>query len=125
MHQYFRCVYILIRSVVFLHPYAETPYTDQLTKESLVERTIRATLHARDTLMAGFTAVRDLGTEGAEDADIHLRKCMSGPNALIPGPRYFCANRAIVATGSYGKDTVGRKGNQLLMIWCIQDLGAR
>lgn len=44
----------------------------------------------------------DLGTEGAEDADVALRKLMSGPNAIIPGPRYFIANRAIVATGSYG-----------------------
>lgn len=46
---------------------------------------------------------RDLGTEGAEDADISLRKCLSGPNPLTPGPRYFCANRAIVCTGSYGE----------------------
>ena len=46
---------------------------------------------------------RDLGTEGAEDADIQLRKCMSGPDPLIPGPRYFCANRAIIASGSYGE----------------------
>jgi len=44
----------------------------------------------------------DLGTEGAGDADIALRKCLSGPNALIPGPRYFCATRAIAPTGSYG-----------------------
>lgn len=56
----------------------------------------------------------DLGTEGAEDADIQLRKCLSGPNPLIPGPRYFCANRAIIASGSYGEfpvqhlDAVGR-----------------
>lgn len=47
-------------------------------------------------------ACRDLGTEGAGDADIHLRKAMAGPNPMIPGPRYFTANRAIVATGSYG-----------------------
>ncbi|KAJ8457137.1 hypothetical protein ONZ51_g11706 [Trametes cubensis] len=88
---------------MFLHPYAETTWEDQLTKESLVERTVRATVHAKRTLMAGFTTVRDLGTEGAEDADIQLRKCMSGPNPLIPGPRYFCANRAIIASGSYGE----------------------
>ncbi|KAJ3891481.1 hypothetical protein GG344DRAFT_76878 [Lentinula edodes] len=87
---------------VFLHSYGETSWDDQTTKESLVERTIRATVHARKTLMSGFTTVRDLGTEGAEDADISLRKCLSGPNPLIPGPRYFCANRAIVCTGSYG-----------------------
>jgi len=52
--------------------------------------------------MAGYTSVRDLGTEGAGDADIALRSCLSGPNPIIPGPRYFCANRAIVTTGSYG-----------------------
>ncbi|CAL1694760.1 unnamed protein product [Somion occarium] len=86
----------------FLHPYSETSWEDQNTRESLVERTIRATVHARETLMAGYTAVRDLGTEGAGDADVLFRKCVSGPNPLIPGPRYFCANRAIVTTGSYG-----------------------
>ncbi|OBZ78983.1 hypothetical protein A0H81_01314 [Grifola frondosa] len=86
----------------FLHPYSETSWEDQLTKEPLAERTVRATVHARRTLMAGYTAVRDLGTEGAEDADIALRRCLSGPDPLIPGPRYFCANRAIVVTGSYG-----------------------
>ncbi|KAJ7267177.1 hypothetical protein C8J57DRAFT_360994 [Mycena rebaudengoi] len=86
----------------FLHSYSETSWVDQLSKESLVERTVRATVHARQTLMAGFTSVRDLGTEGAEDADISLRKCLSGPEPMIPGPRYFCANRAIVSSGSYG-----------------------
>ncbi|KAI0355152.1 hypothetical protein OH77DRAFT_1403522 [Trametes cingulata] len=87
---------------MFLHSYAETSWDDQLTKESLVERTVRAVVHAKRTLMAGYTTVRDLGTEGAGDADIQLRKCLSGPNPLIPGPRYFCANRAIIASGSYG-----------------------
>ncbi|KAK0469359.1 uncharacterized protein EV420DRAFT_1659320 [Desarmillaria tabescens] len=87
---------------MFLHSYAETSWMDQLTKESLAERTIRATVHARKTLLAGFTTVRDLGTEGAGDADLALRQCLAGPNPIIPGPRYFCANRALVATGSYG-----------------------
>ncbi|KAF9447853.1 hypothetical protein P691DRAFT_801734 [Macrolepiota fuliginosa MF-IS2] len=87
---------------LFLHAYAETSWNDQVTKESLAERTIRATVHARDTLLAGFTTVRDLGTEGAFDADISLRKCLSGREPIIPGPRYYCANRAIVTTGSYG-----------------------
>ncbi|SJL10060.1 uncharacterized protein ARMOST_13442 [Armillaria ostoyae] len=87
---------------MFLHSYSETSWTDQLTKESLAERTIRATVHARKTLLAGFTTVRDLGTEGAGDADLALRQCLAGPNPIIPGPRYFCANRALVATGSYG-----------------------
>ncbi|KAL1951721.1 hypothetical protein VTO73DRAFT_870 [Trametes versicolor] len=87
---------------MFLHPYAEVSWEDQLTKESLVERTVRATVHAKRTLMAGYTTVRDLGTEGAADADIQLRKCLSGPAPLIPGPRYFCASRALIASGSYG-----------------------
>ncbi|KAF7377432.1 Amidohydro-rel domain-containing protein [Mycena sanguinolenta] len=86
----------------FLHSYSETSWADQVTKETLAERTVRATVHARKTLMAGYTSVRDLGTEGAEDADISLRKCLSGSDPLIPGPRYFTANRAIVSTGSYG-----------------------
>jgi len=73
-----------------------------VTRESITERTIRAVNHAKKTLLAGFTTVRDLGTEGAEDADIALRKCISHPLSLTPGPRYFCANRALVSTGAYG-----------------------
>ncbi|KIJ54064.1 hypothetical protein M422DRAFT_201167 [Sphaerobolus stellatus SS14] len=87
---------------LFLHPYTEVSWEDQVTRQSVVERTVRAVTHARKTLLAGFTTVRDLGTEGAEDADISLRKCISGPNPIIAGPRYFVANRAIVTTGSYG-----------------------
>ncbi|KAG8942680.1 hypothetical protein FRC00_011670, partial [Tulasnella sp. 408] len=87
---------------LFLHPYSETSWDDQVTKESTAERVIRATVHARKTLMAGYTTVRDLGTEGAEDSDVALRKCLSGPKPMIPGPRLFTASRAIVSTGSYG-----------------------
>ncbi|KAG9026234.1 hypothetical protein FRB95_009072 [Tulasnella sp. JGI-2019a] len=90
---------------MFLHPYAETSWDDQVTKESTAERVIRATVHARNTLMAGYTSVRDLGTEGAEEADLALRKCISSPACLIPGPRLFVATRAIVSTGSYGPKT--------------------
>ncbi|KZV76357.1 hypothetical protein PENSPDRAFT_747805 [Peniophora sp. CONT] len=86
----------------FLHSFAEKSWDDQLTTESLAERTVRATVHARRTLMAGYTSVRDLGTEGALDADVGFRKCLSGPDAIIPGPRYFIASRAIQTTGSYG-----------------------
>ncbi|KAI0320062.1 hypothetical protein OF83DRAFT_1053830 [Amylostereum chailletii] len=96
----------------FLHPYAETSWEDQVTKESLVERTVRATVHAKRTLLAGYTTVRDLGTEGAEDADIGLRKCLSGAHPLIPGPRYFCATRALVPTGSYGPKSSLRVGQE-------------
>ncbi|KZV84226.1 hypothetical protein EXIGLDRAFT_683045 [Exidia glandulosa HHB12029] len=86
----------------FLHPYSETSWDDQVLKENLVERTVRAVNHARETLLAGYTAVRDLGTEGAEDADTPLRACISKPKNLTVGPRYFIANRAIVSTGGYG-----------------------
>ncbi|KAF9461895.1 hypothetical protein BDZ94DRAFT_1322965 [Collybia nuda] len=91
---------------LFLHEYSGTSWGDQLTKESLTERSLRAGVHARKTLMAGFTTVRDLGTEGAADADIALRKCLAypanGKGPIIPGPRYYCTTRAIVSTGSYG-----------------------
>ncbi|KAF8989725.1 hypothetical protein BDQ17DRAFT_1256626 [Cyathus striatus] len=87
---------------LFLHPYSETSWVDQLTKESLAERVARATVHARRTLLAGFTTVRDLGTEGAFDADLGLRKAMAGKDPIVHGPRYYCASRAIVSTGSYG-----------------------
>ncbi|KAI0053416.1 hypothetical protein FA95DRAFT_1579522 [Auriscalpium vulgare] len=90
----------------FLHPYSETSWEDQNTKEHIAERAVRATVHAKRTLLAGFTSVRDLGTEGAADADIALRKCISGPAPIIPGPRYFCATRAIVSTGSYGRSSL-------------------
>lgn len=49
---------------------------------------------------------RDLGTEGAFDSDIGLRKCLSGRNALIPGPRYYCVTRALISTGSYGESFI-------------------
>ncbi|KAF8323130.1 hypothetical protein DL93DRAFT_2049805, partial [Clavulina sp. PMI_390] len=87
---------------LFLHAYSRTSWDDQVTKESETERTIRAVVHAHATLEAGYTTVRDLGTEGAGDADVALRKCISTPLEIVPGPRYFIATRATVATGSYG-----------------------
>jgi len=83
----------------FLHPYNEAQWDDQVLKESLALRVARATVHARNTLMAGFTTVRDLGTEGALYADAGLREAIS--SGIIPGPRYLIASKAIVATGSY------------------------
>ncbi|MDO8501204.1 MAG: amidohydrolase family protein [Gemmatimonadaceae bacterium] len=83
----------------FLHPYNETPWDDQVLKEPLALRVARATAHARNTLMAGFTTVRDLGTEGASYADAGLRQAIA--NGIIPGPRLLIASKAIVATGSY------------------------
>lgn len=87
-------------SHLFLHPYNEVPWDDQVLKESLAERTARAVNHARETLMAGFTTVRDLGTEGAGYADVGLKDAIN--KGVIPGPRMLVATRAIVATGSYG-----------------------
>jgi imidazolonepropionase-like amidohydrolase len=87
-------------SHLFLHPYNETSWNDQVLKESRVERTTRAVEHARQTLLAGFTTVRDLGTEGAMYDDVSLKKVIE--KGLVPGPRMLVATRAIVATGAYG-----------------------
>lgn len=89
-----------LHSHLFLHPYDETPWNDQVLKEPRSYRTIEAVLHARATLEAGFTTLRDLGTEGAGYADISVRRAIH--EGLITGPRLFVATRAIVATGSYG-----------------------
>lgn len=92
-------------SHLLLHPYNETPWNDQVLTESRAERTARAVDHARATLMAGFTTVRDLGTEGAGYDDVGLKSAIE--KGVIPGPRMLVATRAIVATGSYGpKSTV-------------------
>ena len=87
-------------SHLFLHPYNEVSWNEQVLKESRAERTIRASIHAKKTLLAGFTTVRDLGTEGAGYDDVGLKNAIE--KGLIPGPRMLVATRAIVATGSYG-----------------------
>jgi len=87
-------------SHIMLHPYNETSWNDQVLKESEAERVVRAVNHVRDTLLAGVTTMRDLGTEGAGYADIGVRDAIN--KGLIPGPRLLVAGRAIVATGSYG-----------------------
>ena len=87
-------------SHLFLHPYNETPWDDQVLKEPLALRTARATAAAKATLDAGFTTVRDLGTEGAGFADAGLRDAIA--QGIVPGPRMLVASRAIVATGAYG-----------------------
>ncbi|MGI4021990.1 MAG: amidohydrolase family protein [Janthinobacterium lividum] len=87
-------------SHLFLHPYNETPWNDQVLTESRAERTARAVVHAKATLLAGFTTVRDLGTEGAGYDDVGLKAAID--KGVIPGPRMLVATRAIVATGSYG-----------------------
>ncbi len=91
-------------SHLFLHPYNETLWDDQVLKESRAERTARAVVHARETLMAGFTSERDLGTEGAGYDDVGLKTAIN--KGVIPGPRMMVATRAIVATGSYGPKNV-------------------
>jgi imidazolonepropionase-like amidohydrolase len=87
-------------SHVLLHPYSETSWNDQVAHESLALRVARATNHLRATLLAGFTTIRDLGTEGAGYADVGLKQAVE--QGIIPGPRMLVATRAIVATGSYG-----------------------
>jgi imidazolonepropionase-like amidohydrolase len=87
-------------SHLLLHPYNEANWNDQVLRESLALRVARATNHARDTLLSGFTTVRDLGTEGAADADVGLKQAIA--KGIIPGPRMLVTTRAIVATGSYG-----------------------
>jgi imidazolonepropionase-like amidohydrolase len=87
-------------SHLLLHPYDETSWNDQVLRESVAERVARAVNHARATLDAGFTTVRDLGTEGAGYADVGLRQAIE--KGVIPGPRMRVAGPAIVATGSYG-----------------------
>ena len=87
-------------SHLFLHPYVETPWADQVLREALALRVARATVAARRTLEAGFTTLRDLGTEGAGYADVGLKQAID--QGVIPGPRLLVATRAIVATGSYG-----------------------
>lgn len=87
-------------SHMMLHPYNETSWNDQVLKEPLAMRVARATVSARNTLLAGFTTVRDLGTEGAGDADVGLKEAID--RGIVPGPRMLVVTRAIVATGSYG-----------------------
>src|SRR5207237_6164936 len=85
---------------VLLHPYNEASWDDQVLKEPLGLRVCRATNHVRDTLLAGFTTIRDLGTEGAGYADVGIKQAIE--QGIIPGPRMLVSTRAIVATGSYG-----------------------
>ncbi|MGE5357525.1 MAG: amidohydrolase family protein, partial [Bacteroidales bacterium] len=90
---------------VFLHAYNETTWNDQVLKEAEAYRTIEAVRHCERTLLAGFTTIRDLGTEGAGYADVAVQRAIN--EGLIPGPRLFVATRAIVATASYGPGPAG------------------
>ncbi len=84
---------------LFLHPYNETPWEDQVLKEARSYRTSRAVVHAERTLKAGFTTARDLGTEGAEFDDVGLKKAIN--DGIILGPKLLIATKALIATGSY------------------------
>ena len=106
-----------IHSHIFLHPYDETLWEDQVLKEPVAYRSARATIHVRDTLMAGFTLLRDLGTEGAGFSDVAIKRAID--EGMIPGPRLVVVTKAIVATASYGpgprgyaEDVVLPKGAQ-------------
>ncbi len=92
-------------SHVFLHPYNETLWNDQVLKEPLAYRTIAAAIHCERTLRAGFTTLRDLGTEGAGYADLSVKRAIE--EGRIPGPRLLVATLAIVATASYGPGPLG------------------
>jgi imidazolonepropionase-like amidohydrolase len=85
---------------MLLHAYNEASWNDQVLKEPLALRVCRATNHLRKTLDAGFTTVRDLGTEGAGYADVGLKLAVE--QKISVGPRMLVTTRAIVATGSYG-----------------------
>jgi imidazolonepropionase-like amidohydrolase len=87
-------------SHLFLHPYNETLWDDQVLHEPLALRTARAVVHAERTLDAGFTTERDLGTEGAGFADVGLRQAIN--QGIVPGPRLLVSTKAIVARGAYG-----------------------
>ncbi|HEY2069741.1 MAG TPA: amidohydrolase family protein [Rhizomicrobium sp.] len=89
-----------LHSHLLLHPYNETAWDDQVLKQSESDRVLRAVGHARDTLLAGFTTLRDLGTEGAGYADVAIKRAID--TGVIDGPRLFVATRAIVATHCYG-----------------------
>jgi imidazolonepropionase-like amidohydrolase len=91
---------------LFLHPGAEDLQTVQ---ESVPQRTILATLAARDDLMAGFTAERDMGTEGAGAADTAVRDAID--HGLIPGPRLRISGNAISILGGH-EDAIGYNPEQ-------------
>lgn len=87
---------------LFLHPVLDENL--QTVEESVPERTIRATLNARADLMAGFTAERDMGTEGAGPADTAVRNAINA--GWIPGPRMRMTGNAISITGGH-EDALG------------------
>ena len=86
-------------SHILLHDYAEAAWDDQVLKEPLALRVCRATNHLKLDLAAGFTTLRDLGTEGAGYADVGIKRAVE--QGIVPGPRLLVATRAIVASRTY------------------------
>jgi len=101
-----------IHSHIFLHPYNEALWNDQVLKEPVAYRSVEAVLHVRNTLLAGFTLLRDLGTEGAGFSDLSIKRAIE--EGMIPGPRLLVVTKAIVATASYGPGPLGFAENVLL-----------
>ena len=118
-------------SHIYLHPYNEATWNDQVMKETLAYRTVAAVIYCKDTLLAGFTSLRDLGTEGAEYADVAVQKAIN--EGRIPGPRLQVATKAIVASASYGPGPRGFATTFVLprgaeevsgvdqMLWAVRD----
>ncbi|KAK4232257.1 putative Xaa-Pro dipeptide hydrolase [Podospora fimiseda] len=94
---------------IFIHDYNERNGTQQMRDQSIIERTIRASNHARAALLAGYTTYRDLGTEALGNADANLRDCIN--RGLTPGPRLFVATDALASSGSYELRVENRLGN--------------
>jgi imidazolonepropionase-like amidohydrolase len=101
-----------LHSHIFLHPYNETLWADQVLKEPVAYRTVEAVNHLKSTLLAGFTLLRDLGTEGAGFSDVAVKRAVE--EGKIPGPRLVVATKAIVATASYDPGPRGFAENVVL-----------
>ncbi|KAM3072542.1 hypothetical protein ACMFMG_009336 [Clarireedia jacksonii] len=84
---------------IFLHAYRRVLSLSQERDESIVARTLRASIHCRLALLAGYTTYRDLGTEGCGSADLGVRDSIN--RGLIPGPRLFVATEPLASSGSY------------------------
>jgi len=101
-----------IHSHISLHPYNEALWNDQVLKEPVAYRSVAAAIHLKNTLLAGFTLLRDLGTEGAGFSDLALKRAVE--EGMIPGHRLLVATKAIVATASYGPGPHGFAENVVL-----------
>ncbi|PWU14338.1 MAG: amidohydrolase [Verrucomicrobia bacterium] len=101
-----------LHSHIFLHPYNEASWDDQVLKEPVAYRSVRAVSHVKNTLLAGFTVLRDLGTEGAGFSDLSIKRAIN--EGLISGPRLLVVTKAIVATASYGPGPRGYADNVVL-----------